>query len=41
MGVKSYIPSLNTGIKIAVTMLIIFFVVGAVLPEQYKKYFRV
>lgn len=41
MAIKSYIPNLNTVIKIAITMAIVLFLVGALLPEQYKKHFRV
>ena len=39
--VGSYIPSLNTGIKIAITMAIIFFVLNNVAPESVKRFFRV
>lgn len=41
MAVKSYIPNLNTAIKIAITMGIIFFVLNSVAPESIKRYFRV
>lgn len=41
MAAKSYIPSVNTLIKVAITMGIIFFLLGAVAPESIKKFFRV
>jgi len=41
MAVKSYIPSLNTAVKVAVTMAIVFFVLQNVAPESVKRFFRV
>lgn len=41
MAVSSYIPSINTAIKIAVTMAIVFFVLQSVAPESIKRFFRV
>jgi len=41
MADKGYIPNLKTGIKIAITMAIIFFVLQNVAPESIKKFFRV
>jgi len=41
MAVKSYIPSVNTAIKIAITMGIVFFVLQNVAPESIKRFFRV
>lgn len=41
MAAKSYIPSMNSAIKIAITMAVIFFVLKNVAPESIKQFFRV
>jgi len=41
MAVQKYIPSVNTAIKIAVTMAVVFFVLNSVAPESVKRFFRV